>query len=82
MPKPPARLTMSKADEVRVGSWPEDVVLQTPVTPVLAEALVSLQDLILQQDAHALDETSRQSLKKHLQKFTKAARVSFANGVL
>jgi hypothetical protein len=48
MPKPPAKPTMQKADEVRVGSCPRDVVLQRPVTPMSAEALVSLQDLILQ----------------------------------
>jgi hypothetical protein len=48
MPKPPAKLTMPKADEVRVGSCPREVVLQTPVTSMSAEALVSLQDLILQ----------------------------------
>jgi hypothetical protein len=57
---------MPKANEVRVGSCPQDVVLQTPITPVPAEALTLLQDLILQQDAHALNKTSRQSLKKHL----------------
>jgi hypothetical protein len=82
MPKPPAELTIPKADEVRVASCPQDAVPQTPVTPVSAEALGSLQDLILTRDAHALDETSKQSLKRHLQKFAKAARVSFANSVL
>jgi hypothetical protein len=35
---------------------------QTPVTPVSAEAFMSLQDLIIQRDAHALDETSKQNL--------------------
>jgi hypothetical protein len=52
------------------------------VTPVSAEALGSLQDLILKQDAHALDETSKQSLKRHLQRFAKATRASFAKLVL
>ena len=62
MPKPPTDLTMPKADEVKVGSCPQDVVLQTPVTPVSAEAFMALQNLIIKQDAHALDETSKQSL--------------------
>jgi hypothetical protein len=47
MPKPPADLIIPKADEVKVGSYPQDAVLQTPVTPVLAEAFMSLQNLII-----------------------------------
>jgi len=73
MPKPPADLTMPKADEVKVGSCPQDVVLQTPVTLVLAKAFMALQNLIIKQDAYALDETSKQSLQRHLQKLAKAA---------
>jgi hypothetical protein len=75
MLKPPAALTISKADEVKVGPCPQDQVLQTPMTPatpVSAEALMSLQNLIMKQDAHALDETSKQSLQRHLHKFVKA----------
>ena len=87
MPKPPAELTIPKVDEVRVASvkvaaCPQDAIPQTPVTPVSAEALGSLQDLILKQDAHALDETSKQNLKRHLQKFAKATRASFAKVVI
>jgi hypothetical protein len=82
MLKPPTKLNIPKVEEVRVAPCPQDTVPQTPVTPVSAEALESLQDLILKQDAHALDETSKQSLKRHLQKFAKATRVSFANGIL
>jgi hypothetical protein len=66
MPKPPADLTIPKADEVKVGSYPQDVVLQTPVTPVLVEAFMSLQNLIIKQDAHTLDDTSRQSLQRYV----------------
>lgn len=51
----PAGLTVAKADKVKVGSYPEDEVLQTPVT---AEALTSLHSLI-KQDTHALDERSK-----------------------
>jgi hypothetical protein len=36
----------------------------------------------IQQDAHALDETSKQNLKRHLQKFVKAARTSSAKVIL
>ena len=43
---------------------------------------MSLQNLIIKQDAHALDEMSKQSLKRHLQKLTKAAQISFAKGAL
>jgi hypothetical protein len=51
------------------------------VAPVSVEGLVSLQNLIIKQDVHALDETSKQSLQRHLQKFAKAAQTSFAKGV-
>jgi hypothetical protein len=84
MPKAPTGLTVPKADEVNVGSCPQDKVLQpptTPVTPVTAEALTSLHSLI-EQDAHALDETSKKTLKKHLQKFANAAQISFAERAL
>jgi DDE superfamily endonuclease len=76
--KPVAELTVPKADEVKVGSCPQDEVLQTPVT---AEALTSLRSLI-EQDAHAHDETSKQRLQRHIQKLAKAAQVSFAECAL
>jgi hypothetical protein len=62
MPKPPTDLIILKANKVKIGSCPQDAVLQTPVTPVSAKALMSLQDLILKQDAQALNETSKQRL--------------------
>ena len=74
IPKPLAELTVPKADEAKVGSCPQDEVLQTPVT---AEALTSLRSLI-EQDAHGLDETSKQ----RLQKFANAAQISFAECAL
>ena len=76
--KPPAELTVPKADEVKVESCPQDEVLQTPVT---AEALTSLHSLI-EQDTHALDETSKQRLQRRLQKFANAAQISFAERAL
>ena len=66
-PNPPAEPAIPRTDEVRVGSYRQDVELQTPVAPVSVEALMSLQNLIIQRDAHALDETSKQNLARHLQ---------------
>jgi hypothetical protein len=56
IPKPPAQLTIPRADKIRVGSC-QDKVLQTPVTPVLAEALTSLYNLI-KRNTHMLNKTS------------------------
>src|ERR1700674_3846876 len=56
IPKPPAQLTASEAAEMKVGPYPQDEVLQTPVTPVSAEALASLHNII-KQDAHTYNET-------------------------
>ena len=47
MPKPPADLIIPIADEVKVGPCQQDVELQTPVTPLSAEALMSLQSPII-----------------------------------
>ena len=74
IPKPLAELTVPKAKEVKVWSCPVGEVLQTPVT---AEALTSLHNLI-EQEAHALDVMSQQ----RLQKFAKAAQISFAECAL
>src|SRR3989440_904078 len=52
-PKPPAQLTVAKADEMKVASCLQDEVLQTPVTPVSAEALTSLHNLIKQDCSYA-----------------------------
>jgi hypothetical protein len=54
----------------------------TPVTPVTAEAFMSLRDLIVQQDAHALDDVDQQKLKRHMQKFTKGAQTLIVGGTL
>jgi len=81
-PKPPAELTASNTDEMKVRSCPQDDALQTPVTPVSTEALMSLQNFIIKKYSHALDETSKQSLERHLKKFTKAGQTFFAKGVL
>ncbi|KAH8758851.1 hypothetical protein BGZ57DRAFT_733460, partial [Hyaloscypha finlandica] len=82
MPAPPAEPAIPSADEVEVGSCRQDVEPQTPMTPVSAESFMSLQNLIIQRDAHALDETSKQNLARHLQKCTKAFQKSSADGIL
>jgi hypothetical protein len=82
MPAPPAEPAIPRADEVKVGSCQQDVEPQTPVTPVSAEAFMSLQNLIIQRDAHALDETSKQNLARHLQMCTKAFQKSSAKSIL
>lgn len=74
IPKPLAELTVPKASKVKVWPCPEGEVLQTPVT---AEALTSLRNLI-EKDTHALDEMGQQRLKK----FAKADPVCFAECAL
>jgi hypothetical protein len=83
MPKPAiGPFTASTAGRVIVGPSSQEQIPQTPVTPVLAEGLMFLQNLIIEQDAHALDEESKQSLQRHLLKFSKAAQLSFAKEAL
>jgi hypothetical protein len=82
MPKPLADLTISNADEVDVEACRQNEVPQTPVTPVSAEGLVSLRNMIIEQDANALDETSKRNLQRHLYKLAKAAQLSLAKGSL
>ena len=60
-----------------MGSCPQDEVLKWPVTPVAAEALTSLYNLI-KQDAHTLNETSIQRLQRHVHKLANVAQTFFA----
>ena len=57
-----AALTAPKNNEVKEGFCTQNQVPQTPVTPVSAEAVASLHNLI-QQDTHMLNETSKQRLQ-------------------
>jgi hypothetical protein len=75
-PKPPAQSTVPRADEIKVGSYHQDEVPQTPMTPVSAEGLASLHNLI-KQDAHTLNGTSIQRLERHVQKLANAAQAFF-----
>jgi hypothetical protein len=76
-PKPPAQATVPRADEIQLGACHQDDVPPTPVTPVLVEGLVSLQNLI-KQDAYTLNGASIQRLERHVQKLAHAAQASFA----
>ena len=81
-PKPPAELTVSKANEVR--SCPYGQILQTPTipkTPVTTEALISLHNLI-KQEACALNRPDEQRIQRHVQKLASAAQISFAKQTL
>jgi hypothetical protein len=74
MPKPPADLTIPEVDEVKVGSCPQDVVPQAPVTPVSAEAFMSLQNLIIQRDAHALETRANRAYRGTYKRSLKAPK--------
>jgi hypothetical protein len=76
-PKPPTQISVPNHNE-KVGCPRDDEVLRTPVTPVSAEALTSLCDLI-KQDSLTLGETNKQCLEKHIQKLANAAHGSFAD---
>ncbi|KAN0111137.1 hypothetical protein V8E51_007524, partial [Hyaloscypha variabilis] len=80
-PKPPAQLTIPKADEAEVGSCHQDGVLQTPVTLVSAEGLATLCNLI-KQDAHTLNGTSIPRLERRVQKLANAAEAAFTERAL
>lgn len=54
----------------------------TPVTPITAEAFTSLHDMIIKQDAHALEDAKKRSLERRLAKLTKAAQMSIVRNVL
>lgn len=83
MPKPAiGPFNSSTADRVIVGLSSQEQIPQTPITPVSAEGLIFLQNLAIEQEAHAFDKESKQSLQRHVLKFSKAAQLSFAKGAL
>jgi hypothetical protein len=79
VPKPPGELTLAVTNE---APCQEEADPQTPVTPVSAESLMSLQNLILEKDACALDATSKQNLQRHLLKLAKATQLSLTKSAL
>ena len=80
--KPPAEVTISEIDKAKVKPCSQDILPRTPITPVSVEGLMSLQNLIITQDARALNKLSKQRLQKYLTKFAKAAQFSFVNSIL
>ena len=75
------RPAVPSVDEIKLGSCHQDEVPQTPVTPVSAEGLTSLQNLI-KQDAYTLNRTSTQRLERYVQKLANAAQASSAESGL
>jgi hypothetical protein len=75
--KPLPLLTVSRVDDMRVGLCQQDEVPQTPVTPVTAEAIMSLHNLI-KQDTYTLNETSIPRFQRHIQKLGNAGQTSIA----
>ena len=78
-PKPLTEFTTPKADELKEGPYPQHEALPTPATPVSAEALTSLLNIIkLVSD----NETSRQHKERLQQKVTTAAQTFLAKNAL
>lgn len=82
IPKPPPEVIIPKTGELTIQPCQQDVVPQTPVTPVSEAALISLQDRILKCDAHELSNISKENLNRHVQKIIKAARVCLAKSAI
>lgn len=75
----PAELPVQTAAVVQSRSQHD--VPPTPVTPISAEAVSALHDLI-KKDAHSLDAASQQRLQRRLDKLTNATQLSFAERTL
>jgi hypothetical protein len=71
-PKPPPESTVLRADKIE-----QDELLQTSVTPVTADAFISLHNLI-KQDTYTLNETSILRLQRRVQKPADAGQRSIA----
>lgn len=72
-PKPPSHSTVQRANEMEVDLCPQGEVPQTPVTPVTADTIMSLHNLI-KQDTSTLTETSLPRLQRHVQKLANAGQ--------
>ncbi|PVH92463.1 hypothetical protein DM02DRAFT_699807, partial [Periconia macrospinosa] len=60
----------------------EGTELQSPITPVSAEGITSLQTLITQQTTYNHSEARKSRVEQLVQKLAKAAQVSIAKGIL
>ncbi|KAF2844454.1 hypothetical protein T440DRAFT_361599, partial [Plenodomus tracheiphilus IPT5] len=72
-PKPPAALRPAELDEIVAPVLIQDEVLQSPVTLVTVAGVMSLQRLI-EQDAGASDELSKQRLQRRINNEAKVRR--------
>ncbi|KAK0247512.1 hypothetical protein LTS16_026050 [Friedmanniomyces endolithicus] len=80
LPEQPAD-SLVQAAVLQQGSRSRNDVPHTPVTPISAEAVSALHDLI-RKDALALDAASQQRLQRRLEKLTNATQLSFAERTL
>ena len=76
----PAKVDVASA-ELAVHAAPLSTPI-TPATPVSTEAFISLQNLLIKQDAHSLDAKTKQNFQRHLQKLVKAAQTFLAKNAL
>lgn len=60
----------------------EQTVARHPEDSKSAEAFTSLQDLIIKQDAHALEDAKNRSLERRLEKLTRVAQMSTVRNML
>ena len=81
LPDHSAELLVQTAAEMCPESSSQRDVPQTPVTPISAEAVSALHNLI-KEDVHSLDAASQQRLHRRLEKLTNATQLSFAEGAL
>ncbi|KFY41820.1 hypothetical protein V494_02772 [Pseudogymnoascus sp. VKM F-4513 (FW-928)] len=79
--KPLAQLTIPQAGNMKVGSCLQDEVLKSPVTPVSAEPLTLLHNLI-KEDIYTHNEASARRQQRRVQKLANAAQISFAENAL
>lgn len=70
-------MSAPEVNAVEGDSHAQDQVPQTPVTPITANAVISLHSLI-KQNTQLADETSRSRLQRHIQKLANATQMSFA----
>lgn len=80
MPEPPSQSSTDEKETI-VSCTPRRASLRTPTTPVTSasiEGLMSLQKVIVRDDAFLLDQPKKEILERHVEKLSKAAHSSFA----